>query len=149
VKSKSIVAARLRPHFGDIDIMNQIHDEEFAALARMNASDRYSVFLNRVADWEEVWSLRSANGWCLMADESGVEMIPVWPHERCATACASNDDQEQAASIPLEDWLDKWLPGMIKDGRQVAVFPVPTGKGTIVSPTRLRADLLAQCEEYE
>jgi hypothetical protein len=129
--------------------MKQIHDEEFAALTRMNAPDRYSVFLHRVADWEEVWSLRSANGWCLMADESGVEMIPVWPHERFATACASSDDQEQAASIPLEDWLDKWLVGMIKDGRQVAVFPVPGGKGTIVSPTQLRADLLAQCEEYE
>jgi hypothetical protein len=130
-------------------IMKQIHDKEFAALTGMNAPDRYSVFLNRVVDWEEVWSLRSANGWCLMADDSGAEMIPVWPHERFATACASNDSQEQAVSISLDDWLDKWLPGISKDGRQVAVFPVPGGHGVIVSPTRLRADLLAQCEDPE
>ena len=135
--------------FGYKYIMKQIHDKEFAALTGMNAPDRYSVFLNRVVDWEEVWSLRSANGWCLMADDSGAEMIPVWPHERFATACASNDSEEQAASISLDDWLDKWLPGILKDGRQVAVFPVPGGHGVIVSPTRLRADLLAQWEDPE
>ena len=129
--------------------MKQIHDKEFATLTGMSAPDRYSVFLDRVADWEEVWSIRSANGWCLMADDSGVEMIPVWPHERFATACASNNKQEQAASIALDDWLDKWLPGMLKDGRQVAVFPVPCGHGFVVSPARLRTDLLAQFEELE
>jgi hypothetical protein len=129
--------------------MKQIHDKEFAALTGMSAPDRYSVFIDRVADWEEVWSLRSANGWCLMVDDSGVEMIPVWPHERFATAFASNNSQEQAASIALDDWLDKWLPGMLKDGRQIAVFPVPSGLGIVVSPERLMADLLAQCEGLE
>ena len=129
--------------------MKQIHDKEFAALTRMSASDRYSVFLDRVADWEEVWSLRSANGWCLVADASGVEVVPLWPQERFAIACAADDGEEKAASISLEDLLDKWLPGMLKDGRQVAVFPVPGGDGTIVSPSRLRADLLTQCEDYE
>jgi hypothetical protein len=129
--------------------MKQIHDKEFAALTSMSAPDRYSVFIDRVADWEEVWSLRSASGWCLMVDDSGVEMIPVWPHERFATAFASNNGQEQAAPIALHDWLDKWLPGMLKDGRQIAVFPVPSGHGIVVSPTRLMADLLAQCEGLE
>jgi hypothetical protein len=129
--------------------MKQIHDKEFAALTGMSAPDRYSVFIDRVADWEEVWSLRSANGWCLMVDDSGVEMIPVWPHERFATAFASNNSQEHAASIALDDWLDKWLPGMLKDGRQIAVFPVPSGHGIVVSPERLMADLLAQCEGLE
>ena len=129
--------------------MKQIHDKEFAALTGMSAPDRYSVFIDRVADWEEVWSLRSENGWCLMADDSGVEMIPVWPHERFATTFASNNSQEQAASIALHDWLDKWLPGMLKDGRQIAVFPVPSGHGIVVSPARLMADLLAQCEGLE
>ena len=129
--------------------MKHIHDKEFAALTGMSALDRYSVFIDRVADWEEVWSLRSANGWCLMVDDSGVEMIPVWPHERFATAFASNNSQEQAASIALDDWLDKWLPRMLKDGRQIAVFPVPSGHGIVVSPERLMADLLAQCEGLE
>jgi len=63
--------------------------------------------------------------------------------------CLKRQSQEQAASISLDDWLDKWLPGILKDGRQVAVFPVLGGHGVIVSPTRLRADLLAQWEDPE
>lgn len=129
--------------------MKQIHDKEFTALLGMAASDRYATFLNRVVDWEEVWSLRNSDGWCLMADENGLEVIPVWPHERFATACASAQSQEQAASISLQDWLQKWLPGMIRDGRHVAVFPVPDGKGTVVSPEQLRSDLLMECEQVE
>ena len=84
-----------------------------------------------------------------MADDSGLEVVPLRPHEQFATACAADDGEEQAASISLDDLLNKWLPGMLKDGRQVAVFSVPSGEGAIVSPSRLRADLLAKCEDYE
>jgi hypothetical protein len=84
-----------------------------------------------------------------MANEDGVELIPVWPHQRFADACANIQNQEKAASISLEDWLEKWLPGMIRDGRQVAVFPVPGGKGTVVSPAQLKSDLSAECDQYE
>jgi hypothetical protein len=129
--------------------MKQMQDKEFAALIGMPAPDRYALFVRRVADWEEVWSLRTDNGWCLMANEDGVELIPVWPHPRFADACADAQKKEQAAKIPLEDWLDRWLPGMNRDGRQVAVFPVPGGKGIVVSPDRLKSDLLAECEQYE
>ena len=84
-----------------------------------------------------------------IAIEWVIEVVLLWPHERFAIACAADDGEEKAASISLEDLLDKWLPGMLKDGRQVAVFPVPRGDGAIVSPSRLRADLLTQCEDYE
>jgi hypothetical protein len=129
--------------------MKQMHDKEFSALLGLPAPDRYAVFVSRVADWEEVWSLRTADGWCLMANDDGVELIPVWPHQRFADACADAQKQEKAATISLEDWLNKWLPGMMGDGRHIAVFPVPSGKGIVVSPERLKADLLAECEQYE
>lgn len=129
--------------------MKQMHDEEFAALLGMPAPDRYALFVRRVADSEEIWGLRTNDGWCLMANEDGAELIPVWPHHRFADACADAQKQEQSATISLGDWLDKWLPGMTRDGRQVAVFPVPDGKGIVVSPERLKTDLLAECEQYE
>jgi hypothetical protein len=129
--------------------MKQVHDKEFSTLLGMPAPERYALFVRRVADWQEVWGLRTENGWCLMANEDGVELIPVWPHQRFADACANIQNQEKAASISLEDWLEKWLPGMIRDGRQVAVFPVPGGKGTVVSPAQLKSDLSAECDQYE
>lgn len=129
--------------------MKKMHDKEFTALLRLPAAERYSLFIRRVADWEEVWSLRTDQGWSLMANDQGVELIPVWPHQRFADACADPQKKELSAAISLNDWLKKWLPGMEKDGRQIAVFPVPDGKGMVVSPARVKADLLIECAQYE
>lgn len=129
--------------------MKQVHDKEFAEMIGMPPPDRYALFVRRVADWKEVWSLRTSDGWCLLATENGTELVPVWPHQRFADACADAQKQEQSVAISLDHWLDKWLPGMIGDGRQVAVFPIPGGKGVVASPERLKADLLAECEQYE
>jgi hypothetical protein len=129
--------------------MKRIHEKELASIMAMSAPDRYSVFVRRVADWQEVWSLPSSNGWRLMADENGTEIVPVWPHKQFAAACANTSLEEVAAAINLDDWLEKWLPGIMNDGRLVAVFPVPTGEGVVVTADRLRADLLSECEQYE
>jgi len=134
--------------FGGLN-MKQIHDKEFTALIGMPAPERYAIFVRRVADWQVVWGLRSEHGWRLMANEDGIEVVPVWPHQRFAEAIADVQKQEQPATISLDDWLNKWLPGMMRDGRQVAVFPIPGQKGIVVSPERLKADLLAECEQYE
>jgi Protein of unknown function (DUF2750) len=135
--------------FEDGSDMKQIHDKEFAAILGLPAPDRYELFVKRVVDWGAAWSLRTDGGWSLFEDSAGVEMTPVWPHQRFAETCAETQKNERAAMITLDDWLDKWLPGLKADGRHVAVFPVPGGNGILVSPDRLLADLKAECERYE
>jgi len=129
--------------------MKQIHDKEFEALIAMPAPERYALFVRRVVDWQIVWSLRSPNGWTLMGDDNGTEVVPVWPHERFAHTCADLKKHETAMAIDLDDWLEKWLPGMSKDRRQVAVFPVPNGKGVVISPEQLKSDLLLERDQYD
>ena len=84
-----------------------------------------------------------------MADNDGVQSFPVWPHRQFADACVNAMNKETSAKISLHDWLEKWLPGMMGDGRNVAVFPTPDGQGIVVSPSQLKDDLLAECEQYE
>jgi hypothetical protein len=127
----------------------QVHDKESSALIGMPAPERYGVFVRRVADFQEVWSLRTSAGYRLMADDDGTEVVPVWPQKRFAEACSADTAQEQAIAIPLDEWLAKWIPGLIKDNRNVAVFPTPSGQGIVVSPARLQSDLVAECEQYE
>ena len=118
-----------------------IHDKEFEAVLQLPASERYAYWIKRVADWEEIWSL-SDNGWALSSDDDGNEAVPVWPHSRFAEACArDNWAGFRARIISLSDWLDAWIPGMIKDKRQVAVFPTPHKKSLFVAPERVRDDL--------
>jgi hypothetical protein len=119
-----------------------IHDKEFASVSALPGSRRYTYFLKRVADWGNVWSLAQGDGWALASDESGQELVPVWPHPRFAAACASGVWTGYAPrAVDLAAWMDKWIPGMHRDKRSVAVFPIPSHKGVIVTPDRLNDDL--------
>ncbi len=125
-------------------------NNQFSAALKLSASLRYDHFIKRVADWGTVWSLGTAEEWALLGDAEEREVVPVWPHERYAEACASGDwAGHHPRSIPLVEWLDAWLPGIARDGRRVAVFPTPSCKGIVVTADRLQADLEEELRNYE
>jgi hypothetical protein len=130
--------------------MRQVTENEFAAVTALVGADRYAYFIRHVADTQELWSLKSAEGWVLMAAGEGLALVPVWPHPRYAQGCAEDEwEGAEPAAIPLDRWLERWTPGMAQDGRHVAVFPIPGGQGVVVYPERLREDLRAECSQYE
>jgi hypothetical protein len=120
----------------------EMHDREYETVLALPGERRYDYFLKRIADWQEVWSLRDEEGWALVAGDDGQELVPVWPHPRFAAGCATGAwEGYRPAVISLDHWQSRWLPGMARDGRAVAVFPTPEGKGVRVTPERLREDL--------
>ncbi len=130
--------------------MRLVNDSQYAAVVALSGPDRYSHFVRHVADVEEVWSLRTAEGWVLASAENGRQLVPVWPHPRYAAACATGNWQgAEPAQIPLDRWLEAWTSGMQRDGRDVTVFPTPSGQGVVVPPQRLHDDLLKECSQYE
>src|SRR5262245_53076158 len=130
----------------------EVSDGEFRGVTALSGPDRYSHFVRRVADFEEVWSLHGASGWVTMGDDSGRKYIPVWPHKRYAEAFIRGHWQDaKATMIELDAWMQRWLPGMQRDGLQVAVFPVEGEKqqGVLVSPQQLKHDLEQELKQYE
>jgi uncharacterized protein DUF2750 len=119
-----------------------VNDEGFKSVLALPADRRYVYFVKRVADWEHIWSLAATDGWVLASDDQGRELVPVWPHPRFAIACETREwAGSEPRSIELADWMQKWIPGMLRDGRLVAVFPTPSDTGVVVSPDRLQRDL--------
>lgn len=106
--------------------------------------------MKRVADWEEIFSLCTPDGWVLSSDGEGRELVPIWPHPAYAAACATGEwGEAEPAEIALEAWLERWTPGMERENRQVAVFPTPDHAGVIAQPSRLKLDLEAELSRYE
>ena len=86
----------------------------------------------------------------MAGDDTGKQFIPVWPHPIYAEACALDSWKDhQPRSITLTNWLNKWIPGMQKDGLGIAVFPTYKGNGVIVSAKELELDIRAELEWYE
>lgn len=127
-----------------------MHDREFVEVTGLPAAKRYEYFVKRAVDWECVWGLRSEKGWTLASGPEGRTAFPVWPHPRLACACSVNQWAASVASeIPLDEFLDRWLAGLARDDRDVAVFPTPQDEGIVVCPERLAADLRDECRQYE
>jgi uncharacterized protein DUF2750 len=128
----------------------KVHPKELIAVQALAPEKRYEYLINKIADWEEVWSIGDDDGWVLLGDETGTELIPIWPAEAFATACCVLEWQnEMAKSISVSDWMNKWTPEMIADGRKVAVFPLPNHKGMIVEPARLAGDIQEWLDEFD
>lgn len=127
-----------------------MNDQEFKAVLALPAPARYEHFIKKVVDMEAIWSLGTDNGWALSGDDAGHEIVPVWPDERYAAACAIDEwAGNEPRSIPLNHWLNAWLPGIARDFRLIAVFPTPESKGPIVTPERLREDMQEELQKYE
>ena len=128
----------------------KMNEAQFDAVVALPAQERYDHFISKVADWEELWTLRDETGFVLFQDDAGSECIPVWPHPDYAAALARGRWEEcTPARLDLESFTTEWIPGAAEEGRVFAAFPTPDKRGPIVSPGRLRDDLETESERYE
>src|SRR3954469_24290011 len=114
----------------------EIAEEEAGRLLALPAQDRAIQFFQLLADWEEAWALRDADGWVV---SKATEALPLWPHPDFATACAQGA-WEGAAPEPLslDDLLEDLLPLLEEDGLKVAVFPSSEDPGLLLAPSEVR-----------
>jgi hypothetical protein len=125
-----------------------LSQKEMEAVSCLNAEARLNHFVKRVADWEEVWSLRNSEGWVLSQASPSQEAAPFWPHFSYAKACAKNEWAGcEPQSIKLQAFMEKWLPGLAKDKKMVAIFPTPISSGAIATPELVLQKLVAECRE--
>ena len=111
------------------------------------AHKRYNYFIRKVVDYEEVWGLYK-EGWAVTEDLEGKKLVPFWPKSEFAEICAKGEwDGYIPSKINLDEFLNNWIPGMIKDGLKVAVFWMDDDS-VVVDPKRLLADMNEELENY-
>lgn len=127
-----------------------MHDKELRAVLELDPSHRYTYFIKKVADWGELWTLESAEGWPVAGDAEGSVYFPVWPHDRYAVLCVGGPWAGcHPSAISVDEWLEHWIPGFIANQQMIAVFPTPAMNGVPVTPDRLEKDLRAELSLYE
>ena len=121
----------------------QLTTTQLNAINHMSAEQRYDYFISKSVGLQEVWGLSSEQGWVILP-EAGDEHFPVWPHQELAAAWATGEFADcEPKRISLDDWLNKWLPGMEKDSLLAAVCPDAEGDSIIVAAEELLEDTQA------
>ncbi|SDZ91128.1 DUF2750 domain-containing protein [Microbulbifer marinus] len=125
--------------------------EELDAILALGTEERFEVFLDLVGEEREVWILVNSEEHFLKlhSDEhGGFEYLPVWPAAEFAAAYAGDDSDLKPRSIPLPQFLKKWLAGLERDGIEIGVFPGPDKSVWITEPSDLGQDLRDELSRF-
>ncbi|MBT2680165.1 DUF2750 domain-containing protein [Bacillus sp. ISL-35] len=124
-----------------------MNPKEFEAVIRQPAKIRYEYFIKKAADYEEVWGLYH-DGWATAKDDMERILLPLFPNETFAEAFAKREWEAcNPKRIELEDFLEKWIPGMKSDGIKPSIFPTDIDS-VVVEVDVLHQSLLAELENY-
>ena len=121
-----------------------LNADQIKSAFALSADERYDFFLDLVAENGTVYTLKDEQG-CLLVSSEAESCLPVWPDQALAEACSTQEWQGfEPLAISLQDWLEKWVPGMTEDGHLVAVFPDLNTESVIVTPQELADDFSAE-----
>jgi hypothetical protein len=126
------------------------NEHEIKSVCALDLAGRFEYFVKKVADNELLWGLGADDLWVMKGGPDGVEVMPLWPHARYAEMCATDQWAGNAPhEITLDEWLEKWTPGLTRDGLKVGVFPVPGSGGVIMHASALKVHIDEELEKYE
>jgi len=127
-----------------------MNEKQFEAVLALDSSDRYDHFVSIVADWEQLWGVKSDEGWLVPVSPEEFEYFPLWPHPEYAQKIVDeNFPGHSATEISLEELLDHWLPLFEQDQVKVAVFPSKEWKFWCIEPQDLKEALLIEMAKYQ
>ena len=127
-----------------------MNKQQFEAVLALDGSKRYDHFISKVADWEQLWSVKSDKGWLVPIAPENFEYFPIWPHPEYAQKVTDqNFPGHQVVEISLEELLEHWLPLFERDKVKVAVFPNNEWTFWCIEPNSLKDDLINEIAKYE
>ncbi|WP_432460039.1 DUF2750 domain-containing protein [Agarivorans sp. QJM3NY_25] len=108
---------------------------------RLTSKQRYQSFVEQARQAQQLWTLSDEQG-CLIIETGEEKVLLLWSEPAFAEHWASKDHSSfQSLAISLDDFIEKWAPGMSQDGFDIAVAPSFAGEGTIVAPLDLAEEL--------
>jgi hypothetical protein len=125
-----------------------LSEKEMEAVLKLPGPKRFDYFVKKVADFGKVWGLFD-KGWAMAGDDNGQEVLLLWPAKQYAQLSAVKDWASfQPMEISLEEFLNEWIPQMVKRNERIGVFLAPDGKGVISEPSELNTSLANELKKF-
>lgn len=88
----------------------RMHENHFQNVMNMSSNERLHYFVNKVADWEQLWGVKDSGGWLVPTNNDGFTYFPVWPHPLLAKRAT---DQRYSGCEVTEIGLDLFLTELL------------------------------------
>lgn len=123
--------------------------KEIKIMSAKPNKDRYVYFIKRVVDAELLWVLDDG-GFALSCDDSGNNILMLWPAREYAEACIADGwANYKAKEIKLGYLMNNLLPNLSEKKVGIGVFMVPSTSNTpTISADSLLRDLKSECQKY-
>ena len=127
----------------------KLSQKEIEAVLRLPGEKRYEYFIKRVSDSNRLWGLWN-DGWAMGVTNDGRKTIPVWPAAEYAELCRKDDWQAYTPkSIDLHEFMNHFLPGLVRDGVRVSIFDTPLEDSVLIDDDELLGDLKEELSKIE
>lgn len=125
----------------------ELSSKNRAGSLTLSDNKRYELFISKVAEFGEIWSLANDEGWVTVVTEEDENCLPVWPHADYAKEWANGDWSDcEPKMITLDVWLERWTQGLDQDETLLVVLPNLKEQAALVDPWQLDEDLRAALE---
>jgi uncharacterized protein DUF2750 len=109
------------------------------------SASQAAAFYKDVAQFRAVWTLRDAGGYPAPKNRRGVRAQPFWSSRSRAEKIVSTVPAYagfEVIEVPLDAFIEKWLPGFEQDGLHVGVnWSGPRATGYDIEPGSVRTSL--------
>lgn len=89
----------------------------------LNAEERQALFLQYVIKASEIWLAQGSDGF-VMIEQGDQLCLPVWPHADLVDTWQEIPENSHAQVIPVQTFIEVWLPGLAKNNTDIAIFPL-------------------------
>ena len=112
----------------------QLTETQINAINGMTDEVRYNHIVSQMRKNEVVWTLSDDRG-CLVVDTGEEPCIVLFSHKELAELWAEGDYSDcKGLAIDLDAFLERWVPGMTKDGFFVALQPNLESESMVEAP---------------
>ena len=109
------------------------------------SASQAAAFYREAARVRTVWTLRDDGGYPAPKNHEGVRAQPFWSSRSRVQKIVSTVPAYsgfEIVDVPLDDFLDKWLPSLERDGLRVGVnWSGPRATGYDIEPSSIRLAL--------
>ncbi len=107
-------------------------------------------FSNLISSSLEVWGLKGEEGWaiCPSIEFEETDVLPFFSSEKLAQVlCNGEWASYKPETIPLESFLEDWLPGMHEDNAMVGVNWNSDMEGPELEPSDIAACISSELQK--